>query len=116
MIPRNAPWWKRKMTVLIVGGIAALALLFTAFREMGIVSTWKLRRLHDQLVQENGRLREENARLHREVEKLRTSPTYIEEIARKELGLIGKKENVIVLEGRDKATPASPPKGGTSRP
>lgn len=116
MTQDRIPWWKRRLAVLIVGGIAAFALLFTVFREMGVVGIWKLRGLQNQLTRENARLREENARLHQEVERLRTSPAYIEEIARKELGLIGRKENVIVLDGQAKTPPGSPPKGGTGRP
>jgi cell division protein FtsB len=75
-----------------------LLLLFSLFRETGIVGTWKLYRTHRQVLEENAKLREENRRLHEEVEQLRTNPSYIEEIARKELGLIGEKENVIVLD------------------
>ena len=42
--------------------------------------------------------------------------SYIEEIARKELGLIGEKENVIVLEQKKDASSAAPAKKGTGRP
>jgi len=49
------------------------------------------------------------------VQALRSNPSAIEEIARKELGLIGKKENVIVLE-RNRNEDIPPPKGGTDRP
>lgn len=107
--------WKPRIPYLVAGGIAVLLLLFSLFREMGIVGTLKLYRTHRQVLEENLKLREENSRLQQEVEKLRTNASYIEEIARKELGLIGDKENVIVLE-RKKDAPAAPPakKGKTS--
>lgn len=108
--------WKPRIPYLVAGGIAALILLFSLFREMGIIGTLKLYGTHRQVIEENLKLREENSRLQQEVEKLRTNASYIEEIARKELGLIGDKENVIVLE-RKKDVPATPPpKKGKSRP
>jgi cell division protein FtsB len=105
-----------KLPLLVAGGIAVFLLLFSLFREMGVVGTWKLYRTHRQVLEENEKLRDENRRLHEEVVKLRTNPSYIEEIARGELGLIGEKENVIVLD-RKKEAPASPPaKKGKGRP
>ncbi len=106
---------KNRLPVLIVGMLAAAALLFSVFGEVGILSTWRMGRSQKQLVEENARLREDNARLRAEVDKLRTNPAYIEEIARKELGLIGRKENVIVLERKQNAPPGNPPPGGTKR-
>ena len=110
------PQWKPRIPYLIAGGVAVLLLLFSLFREMGIVGTWKLYRTHRQVIEENTKLRDENRRLQQEVEKLRTNASYIEEIARKELGLIGEKENVIVLEQKKDAPAASPAKKGTGRP
>lgn len=112
------PWWRRKAAVLALGGLFAAVLLFTALREMGLVDTWKLHRMESRLLRENAKLKEENARLRQEVERLRSSRAYIEEIARKELGLIGRNENVIVLdrkEGMPPAQPAARP-GGAGRP
>ena len=106
---------KNHLPALIVGIIAAAALLFSVFSEVGILSTWRMGRNQRQLAEENARLREDNARLRAEVDKLRTNPAYIEEIARKELGLIGKKENVIVLERKQDDPPRNPPPGGTKR-
>lgn len=93
-----------------------LLLLFSLFREMGVVGTLKLYRTHRQAVEENAKLREENRRLQQEVEKLRTNASYIEEIARKELGLIGDKENVIVLDQKKDAPAPPPAKKGSGRP
>lgn len=106
---------KNHLPALIVGILAAAALLFSVFGEVGILSTWRMGRSQRQLVEENAKLREDNARLRAEVDKLRTNPAYIEEIARKELGLIGKKENVIVLERKPDAPPRNPPPAGSKR-
>lgn len=106
---------KNRFPALAVWVLAAAALLFSVFSEVGILRTWRMGRNHKQLAEENVRLREDNARLRAEVDRLRTNPAYIEEIARKELGLIGRKENVIVLERTQEELARNPPPGGTKR-
>jgi cell division protein FtsB len=116
MDPATGIRLRRRLPLLIAGAVALVLLLFSLFREMGVVGTWKLYRTREQVMEENVRLRDENRRLQKEVENLKTNPSYIEEIARKELGLIGEKENVIVLD-RKKDPPAVPPQGkGPGRP
>ena len=103
---------RNHLPALIAGIIAAAALLFSVFGEVGILNSWRMDRHRKQLVEENARLREDIGRLRAEVERLRTNPAYIEEIARKEFGLIGSKENVIVLERKQDASPREPASGG----
>ncbi len=102
---------KRRAPRLIGGALVAAAILFSLFGEVGIVSTWKMHRNQRRLAEENARLREDIGRLRGEVDRLRTNPAYIEEIARKELGLIGRQENVIVLERKQDALPRESPQG-----
>lgn len=83
---------------------------------MGIAETWKLFRTRERILTENRMLREENQRLQQEVEKLRTNPSVIEEIARKELGLVHKKENVIVLDRKKERSSPVDEKKGAARP
>ncbi|HZW35463.1 MAG: FtsB family cell division protein [Deltaproteobacteria bacterium] len=106
----------RRLPLLIAGAAALFLLLFSLFREMGVVGTWKLYRTREQVMEENVRLRDENLRLRKEVENLKTNPSYIEEIARKELGLIGEKENVIVLDRKKDASAVPPQRKGPGRP
>ncbi len=108
-------WVRKHVPLLIAGTLACAALLFSVFGEVGILSTWRMDRNQKRLAEENARLREDNARLRGEVDRLRTNPAYIEEIARKELGLIGKKENVIVLERKPDASARNPASGATKR-
>lgn len=108
--------WRPRLPFLVAGGIGLLLILFSLFREMGVLGTWKLYRTHRQILMENTNLREENRRLQQEVEKLRTNASYIEEIARKELGLVREKENVIVLDRKKETPPVTPARKGTARP
>lgn len=105
----------KRIPLLLAAIILGAAVLYSIFGEIGIVNTYKIQNTHMQLVEKNERLRQEIATLHKQVEALRSNPSAIEEIARKELGLIGKKENVIVLE-RNKDADLPPPKGRTDRP
>lgn len=109
-------WLRRRWPFLVIGGMVLVAVLFSFFGEVGIMSTLNLIAKEKQLVAENARLREENEQLRKEMEKLRSNPSYIEEIARRELGLMGQKEIVIPLDRKKDA--ASPPAqgGGTGHP
>ncbi len=116
MEKREQPRFRPRLPFLLAGGISLLLILFSLFREMGGIGTWKLYRTHRQILVENVKLREENQRLQQEVEKLRTNASYIEEIARKELGLVREKENVIVLDRKKETPPTTQARKGAARP
>lgn len=106
---------KKKLPLLFAAILLVVAVFYLLFGEVGIVNTYKIRQTQKHLETENERLRREITDLRKEVADLRSNPSAIEEIARKELGLIGKKENVIVLE-RNKNADIPPPKGRTGSP
>ncbi len=105
----NKPSPMKRWPVLVVGGMVLLAFLYSLFGDVGIISTLDLRAKQKGLIAENSRLRAENEQLRGEVEKLRSNPSYIEEIARKELGLMGKKEIVIPLDRNNGSQLPLPP-------
>ena len=107
---------KKRWPFLVVGGMVLLAFLYSLIGEVGIISTLDLHTKQKRLIAENSRLRTENEQLRGEVEKLRSNPSYIEEIARRELGLMGKKEIVIPLDRKKDAASPTDPVGGTNRP
>jgi len=104
-----------RLPFLLAAIILCAAVLYSIFGEVGIVNTYKIRNTQKQLEEENVRLHQEIAELRKQVESLRSNPSAIEEIARKELGLMGKKENVIVLE-RNKNADLPPTKDRTGSP
>lgn len=116
MFHEQTPWLKKRWPVLVIGGMALLALLYTLLGEVGVVSTLNLYARQKQLAAENNRLREENEKLRQEVEKLRSNASYIEEIARGELGLLGKKEIVIPLDRKGDAASSPAPHSKKSGP
>jgi len=109
-------WLKKRWPIVVVGGLALLAFLYSVFGGVGVFSTLNLKGKEKQLIAENANLREENAKLREEVEQLRSNPSYIEEIARRELGLMGKKEIVIPLDRKKDEVTHPAPSGGAGRP
>lgn len=105
----------KRLPLVIAAVLLAATFLYSIFGEVGIVNTYKIYETKKQLEEENDRLRKEIAELRKQVENLRSNPQAIEEIARKELGLIGKEENVIVLE-RNKNVDIPPAKGRADSP
>jgi cell division protein FtsB len=52
------------------------------------------------LSKNNDALKKENLSLYREIERLKNDPEYVEDVARKELGVIGKDEVIIKVKKR----------------
>ncbi|MBW2604085.1 MAG: septum formation initiator family protein [Deltaproteobacteria bacterium] len=72
-----------------------LMLLFIAFGENGLTDLYELKMEKDNLSKKTDELKKENLSLYREIERLKNDPGYVEDVARKELGVIGKDEVII---------------------
>lgn len=66
--------------------------------DQGLVATMRARRQYDQLSAELARLQAENGRLREEARRLREDPAAIEEIARRELGLMSPGEKLFIIK------------------
>jgi cell division protein FtsB len=75
-----------------------LMLLFIVFGENGLTDLYKLKMEKDNLLKKNDELKKENLSLYREIERLKNDPGYVEDVARKELGVIGKDEVIIKIK------------------
>jgi cell division protein FtsB len=75
-----------------------LMLLFIVFGENGLTDLYKLKMGRDNLSEKNDELKKENLSLYREIERLKNDPRYVEDVARKELGVIGKDEMIIKVK------------------
>lgn len=85
------------LTVLLMSSL----LIFIVFGENGLVDLNRLKTERDYLLQKNKALTKENLSLYREIERLKKDPEYVENVARQELGVIGKDE-VILKTPKDK--------------
>jgi cell division protein FtsB len=68
--------------------------------EKGLLETIKKRQEFQTLEQSILRARAENERLRQEAERLRSDPATIEDLARRELGLIRPGEHLFILKDR----------------
>ena len=75
-----------------------LMLLFIVFGENSLTDLYKLKMEKDNLSKKNDELKKENLSLYREIERLKNDPNYVEDVARKELGVIGKDEMIIKVK------------------
>ncbi len=94
-----------KQNILIVFVILALfsMLMFIIFGDKGFADLSQLKAERDRLLKKNAELVQENLSLYREIERLKNDPTYVESVARKELGVIGKDEVIFKLKQSEKA-------------
>ena len=82
-----------------------LMLLFIVFGENGFTDLYRLKTKRDHIVKQTGELTKKNLSLYREIERLKNDPKYVEDVARKELGVIGKDEVIIKVKKRKKVNP-----------
>ncbi|HEX4346832.1 MAG TPA: septum formation initiator family protein [Vicinamibacterales bacterium] len=80
--------------------------------DQGLIAMLHARHQYEQLAADVARQRAENARLSEEAHRLRYDPTAIEEVARRDLGLIRPGEKVFIV----KDLPASEHQAQDSRP
>jgi cell division protein FtsB len=79
----------RKKKLLVAAGIlVALYLLANfIFGEMGVIKYYRMKAQYNSLTEEITTLKQDNAKLAREVRALKTDPDHLEQIARDKLGL-----------------------------
>jgi cell division protein FtsB len=78
-------------------------LLLILFGDHGVADLNLLRSERDALVEKNEKLARENLLVYDKINRLETDLEYIENVARQELGMIGKDE--LILKPRPSANP-----------
>ena len=86
---------KKRLLLLILISFLIFGTL-TFFGEKGILQLFRLRMELVRVKEKNSKLEEENQKLKEEVKRLKSDKRYIEEIARKELGMV--KEGEIIYQ------------------
>jgi len=94
---------RKKRVLLFILIFLLIFGIFTFFGEKGIFSLLLIQKEVARIKEKNVKLEEENQKLREEVKRLQTDRRYIEEIARKELGMV--KEGEIIYQFD------TPPKG-----
>jgi len=88
--------WRRRMRLAVLF-VAALLLANAVIGDNGLVALWRLRAETASLQSEVERLRDERVQLMNEARRLREDPATIEEVARRELGLVKPGERVVLV-------------------
>jgi cell division protein FtsB len=88
---------KRRILIPILL-LLSVMIFFTFFGEKGLFQVYRLRSELKEIERENMELRRENEKLRVEIDNLRTNKKYIEELARRELGLVKKGEIVYQFD------------------
>ena len=78
--------------------IAAVIVVDALVGEQGLFAMLKARRQAEELAATIARQRAENARLREEIRRLNEDPAAVEEVARRELGLIRPGEKVFIIK------------------
>jgi cell division protein FtsB len=100
----SVPPATRRRTLQMLLVFVTLVLVINALvGERGLTETLRARRQHQELVTSIERLRAENARLRDEARRLRSDPSTIEALARRELGLIKPGEMLFIVKDAKQA-------------
>ena len=87
---------KNQNILLSISVLLLLALFFFIIvSEHGLADLRFLKKERDRLVEENKKLTRENQAISVEIDRLKHDPSYIESIARQELGMIGEDEIIL---------------------
>jgi cell division protein FtsB len=76
-------------------------LLVVVFSDNGWLELRRMRAAHVRLLQENDRLNQDNQRMYRSIERMQKDPEFMENVARRELGMIRGDELIFTFK-RDK--------------
>ncbi len=97
--PVGRPDPGRRRTVYFIAIFIACVLVANALvGDRGLIETMRARKQYAELAASIARLKQENAQLLEEARRLREDPQAIEEIARRELGLIKPGEVVFIVK------------------
>ena len=92
------PTRNRRIVQLLLLFVASVIVVDGLVGERGLLAILRARQEYDELSATITRQRAENARLRDQARRLREDPTAIEEIARRELGLIKPGEVVFIVK------------------
>ena len=95
--PKRPPHGRRIIHWAVIF-IASLIVVNGLVGDRGLVAMLRARHEYDALAANLARQRAENARLREEARRLREDPAAIEEVARRELGLIRPGERVFIIK------------------
>ena len=95
---KKQPSRHRRIVQILVVLIASIIIVDGLVGDRGLLAMLRARHEYDELAASISRQRAENTRLRDQARRLREDPSAIEEIARRELGLIKPGERVFIVK------------------
>jgi cell division protein FtsB len=92
----------RRLVRYVLGFVTVVLVIDAVVGEKGLLALLKARRDFSAVQHALGQARVENAQLREDARRLREDPTAIEEIARRELGLIKPGEMLFIVKDIEK--------------
>jgi cell division protein FtsB len=111
--PRRArvvatPGRARRVVHVLLLFVASIIVADTLVGERGLLAMLRARKQYDELTAAVARQRAENGRLREEARRLREDPAAIEELARRDLGLIRPGEKLFIIKDLPSPSQAAP--------
>jgi cell division protein FtsB len=88
----------RRLARYVLGLVTVILVIDAVVGEKGLLALLKARRDFSAVEQALGQARHENIQLREDARRLREDPTAIEEMARRELGLIKPGEKLFIIK------------------
>ena len=90
----------KKQKILLGIGMVVIFSFFmlVIFGDNALLELNRVKRERNILIKKNEELARENDSMYTEIERLKHDPEYIENVARRELGMIGKNEIIFKVE------------------
>jgi len=93
------PFYKKtRSVVLLLGTLAAILALILFYNQRGLFHLKQLQQEMTELKTANRKLEEENRLLLQKIERIKNDPKYIEDEARKKLGLVKPDEQIYRMK------------------
>jgi len=99
------PGWSRRLVHWLLVFVASAIIVDGLVGDRGLLAMMRARKEYDELSAAIERQRAENAQLREQVRRLNEDPAAVEEIARRELGLIRPGERVFIIRDVPPAKP-----------
>ena len=94
---------RQKITLALVLFAMFILLLVVILGDKGWVELRRLQHTHQALIKGNTLLTKENSKMYDTIDRLQNDPEYIENIARRELGMIRSNELIFTFNSKSKA-------------
>jgi cell division protein FtsB len=96
-LAKSRPSRNRRVVQIVVVLVASIIIVDGLVGDRGLLAMLRAQHEYDELAASISRQRAENSRLRDQARRLREDPSAIEEIARRELGLIRPGERVFIV-------------------